>query len=44
MAYQGVSNVSKTSSDKFRVQFVRPGIIDFQKSYDNPQDAINKAK
>jgi hypothetical protein len=44
MAYQGVSNVSKTSSDKFRVQFVRPGIIDFSKSYDNPQDAINKAK
>ena len=44
MAYQGVSNVSQTSSDKFRVQFVRPGIIDFQKSYDNPEDAINKAK
>ena len=44
MAYQGIPNVNEISPGKFRVQFVRPGIINFEETYTDPKTAINKAK
>ena len=44
MAYQGIPNVNEISPGKFRVQFVRPGIINFEETYTDPETAINKAK